>query len=293
LVVIEAFITKTPYYAQNIRQYCVETDQAVYHSDCLILANGSKATEKLGSNDSGYMYAKAFGHKIRPIAPSLVGICCKESYLNTLSGIRIVSRVSLFINSESNVEIANAYGELQMTKYGISGIPAFQISRYIAECKPITNAYIIIDYMPDYKKPQLLDLLRKRLGNQQHKNIAHFLIGLFPEALSQVLIQITYLRPNDLVSTITEEQLYQLVHNIKHFRLTVSGTKGFDQAQVCRGGVDTREMNPYTLESKLSTGLYIVGELLDVDGDCGGYNLQWAWTSGAIAGKHAALAVIR
>lgn len=177
-------------------------------------------------------------------------------------------------------------GELQLTDYGLSGIPTFQISRYAVEALDRKQkVHAVIDFLPVLKENELKALL---LGQTQTggKSIEAALKGCLNEKLAMVLLKEAHIRPGS--RKLADQELYRLVKLLKSFKVPISGSKSFDQGQVCQGGVDTSQVNSSTMESKQVSGLFFAGEILDVDGACGGYNLQWAWTSGYLAGTHAA-----
>lgn len=247
----------------------IQTKSWCYEGDAVILANGSKASSISGSDGSGYKLAESQGHHIRPLFPALTALKCKEKGFASWSGVRTEGSVSLY---EENNLLKSERGELQLTEYGISGIPIFQISRYAAETlEKGHNVHLTIDFLPDFTEEEVTHLLAERQRQCPYKTQKEILTGLFPEKLIKVLLK-----------------QKNLVGAIKHFPLIVTGTLPFSHAQVCAGGIDTKEVNDQTMESRLCSGLYFAGELLDIDGACGGYNLQWAWSSGAAAGTYAA-----
>lgn len=240
-----------------------------YEGDALILANGSRASAISGSDGSGYELAKKLGHHIVPVWPALTALKCKGHFFKTWSGVRTEGKITLFSEGKP---VVTEQGELQLTDYGVSGIPVFQISRYaVRNIKEDRHAEITIDFMPELSADEFRELLLKRKKACPYKNDRELLIGLFPEKLIRV-----FAGQKDLVRA------------VKSLTLTVTDSLSFAQAQVCSGGVDTREIHSRTMESRKCRNLYITGELLDIDGTCGGYNLQWAWSSGAAAGVHAA-----
>lgn len=240
-----------------------------YEADALILANGSKASSIAGSDGSGYLLAENLGHKIIPVYPALTALKCKGNTFKTWAGVRTEGKISLLIDGKV---CKKEQGELQLTDYGISGIPVFQLSRFaIRAVKDGKKAELKVDFFPEGSKEELKELLDLRKKKCPYKKEKELLIGLFPEKLIKVLTM-----QKDLLTA------------IKGFPLEVTDGLTFAQAQICSGGVDTAQINEKTMESKLCEGLYLTGELLDVDGTCGGYNLQWAWSSGAVAGRHAA-----
>lgn len=252
----------------------VLTDTWHYEADTVILACGSSASDIEGADGSGYEIAKALGHRIIPPLPALVPLKGKGNYFTKWAGVRVEGKVSLMAQGQI---FQCEEGEIQLTDYGISGIPVFQISSYAVRLQkegvPVTA---ILDFMPDFDRETLEKFLKKRQEQCPYKSIKELLIGLFPEKLISVL---TEGAPN----------LQVLVKRIKEFPVKIAGAKSLGQAQVCSGGVSMEEVNPRTMESLVIPGLYLAGEILDADGICGGYNLQWAWSSGALAGHAAAL----
>ena len=247
----------------------VHTDGWTYTCDAVILANGSKASSVAGSSESGYEMAEDLGHHLIEPLPALTALKCRGNSFSSWSGVRTEGKVTLYINGTPET---SQQGELQLTDYGVSGIPVFQISRYaIRAVHENTKAELSINFFPELSKKELQEYLSKRQKDCPYKSGKELLTGLFPEKLIRVLSA-----QKDLISAITD------------FRLSVKGGLSFEQAQVCSGGVDTSEVDSHTMESRLHKGLYFAGELLDIDGTCGGYNLQWAWSSGATAGIHAA-----
>lgn len=263
----------------------VVTDKGDLTADKVILATGSKAAPVLGSDGSGYGLAKTLGHHLIPVLPSLVQLRCKETFYKKISGVRVNGRVSLYVNEEC---MSSDEGELQLTAYGISGIPVFQISRYAAiglfEKKRVTA---ILNFMPDFSEEQFYNFIKKRMQSRPQKTAEEFLIGLFQKKLSAFFLTQAGIRPIEQVADWNEKIILRLVKAIQCCHTDIQETNSFEQAQVCRGGIDTKEVSN-ALESMYIPGVYFAGEILDVDGLCGGYNLQWAWSSGYVAGKEAA-----
>lgn len=257
-----------------------------YQADAVVLATGSKAAPKLGSDGSGYTIAKKLGHKMVPIVPALVQLKCKEGFYKALAGVRVYGKVTLLVNEKA---VASDKGELQLTAYGISGIPVFQVSRYgaraIYEKKKVRA---VLDFMPDLSESEVLDYVRQRILDRPEKKMEDFWTGVFHKKLSQVMLKVANVRADQRANQLTDTQIQRLVRTVKSFSTEITETNAFDQAQICAGGIDTREICPQTMESRLVPGVFLAGELVDVDGICGGYNLQWAWSSGYLAGKGAA-----
>lgn len=264
----------------------VTTDKKTITVDSVILACGSKAAPVTGSDGSGYQLAKLLGHRIVPVLPALVQLRCAEKFYKSISGVRVQGTVEIYAD---DISLASDTGEIQLTNYGISGIPVFQVSRYAAKAiyqKQSVTA--VLNFMPDMNKDEFLSFLQERITLCPHKTLDEFFTGIFPKKLCELWIRLSRLPKEMRVPDLSGEQLEKLVLLIQHLRTHITETNAFEQAQICCGGVDTTEINPDTLESNYVPGIYFAGELLDVDGICGGYNLQWAWSSGFVAGKEAA-----
>lgn len=252
-----------------------------YEGKNLVLAAGGCAQEKLGSNGSGYRLARGFHHRVTDTFPALVALEGKGSYFQWTAGVRNTCRVTVYANGE---KIAAEKGEVQFTKYGISGIPVFQVSRYAINAlrrkKKIT---VMLDLMPDMPTlKETAEEFRKYCG---YKNTEEFFQGFLNKKLVYGILKRLGIRPEIPIRKLPAKDFRNILQMMRRFEIEISGYKGYDMAQITAGGVSTREVVPETLESKKLRGLYFTGELLDVDGTCGGYNLQWAFTSGYIAGR--------
>ena len=263
----------------------IQTTKGQYRADSVILAAGSMAAPKTGSDGSGYQLAKSLGHRIIKPLPALVQLRCKESWYSQAAGVRSEACVSLYIDGK---QAAKDKGELQFTDYGISGIPVFQVSRFAAKGLDAGAKVIAeIDLFPAMDRVQLERLLFERKQKFSYRPAKEFLHGVIHEKLGHVLLKEAGIVKMNKSKEIPAENIKRLVNVMKGLQTVVTETNSFLQCQVCSGGIDTREVNPHTMESKRIPGLYLAGEILDVDGICGGYNLQWAWASGRSAGIHA------
>lgn len=264
--------------------FCVKTDQAAFCGKQVILATGGKSNEKLGADGSGYALAKQMGHRIIKPVPALIGLHCEGDWFASMAGVRMQASVGICIEDKTHIA-AQETGELQLTAYGISGIPVFQVSRVaaraLAEHKKV---YVLIDYMPAFTQDALLTELQARFM-REGQTAQEVLIGLLPMKCIPVFLGISGIKANKLATKVNPQQVQQLLGNLKKKWLVITDTNGFAQAQVTAGGVDLEEVEGATMESKLVEGLYFIGEILDVDGICGGYNLQWCWTTAFIAGE--------
>ena len=267
--------------------FTVLTDQGPVRADRVILCAGSKAAPTTGSDGSGYDLAKKLGHRILPVLPALTALKCEEKFFKSIAGVRANGSVSIWSDGEC---IAKDTGEIQLTDYGISGIPVFQVSRYASKLlyeKKETEA--VLDFMPDFTKAQTNAFLRARAQTRPDKSAEMFLIGLFHKKLCDLWIRLSKIPRQRKAGELTGDEIACLTDLIKDFRVRIRETNSYDKAQVCCGGIDTREVDPETLESVYVPGLYFAGEILDVDGMCGGYNLTFAWASGYAAGRSAAV----
>ena len=262
------------------------TDGETIKADRVILCTGSKAAPATGSDGSGYDMAKRLGHRIVPVLPALVQLRCAEDFYKSISGVRVNAKVSLYADGQWEAEDT---GEVQLASYGISGIPVFQVSRYASralyEKKTVTA---VLDFMPDFKEEYFRAFLENRIQTRPEKTLEQFFVGLFHKKLADLWIRLSKIPRTRNVVSLREEEICRLIRLIKHFEVKVTATNSFEQAQVCCGGVDTAEVDPETLESRIVPGVYFAGELLDVDGMCGGYNISWALSSGFTAGRSAA-----
>lgn len=248
-------------------------------ANCLIIATGGMSSPKTGSDGSGFSLIKSLGHKVIKPVPALVGLKCREGFYKALGGVRTTAKISLFVDDKL---MASESGEIQLTEYGISGIPVFQISRFATRSFGKTDKiYAVIDFLPEIEHEDLMEFLNRSISNNLRTPEEH-LSCILNKKLAGVILKETniseYLNLNDIS---------EIVNKIKKFKTDIIGSNSFENAQVTAGGVDLKEINPITMESKLVKNLYFAGEVMDVDGICGGYNLQWAWSTGYIAGKNA------
>ena len=251
----------------------------------VILSCGSFAGEKNRNEFSGYDYAKELGHHLIPIVPALVQLRCSGQDFKSISGVRCDANIKLYINNAFSKE---EFGELQLTDYGLSGIPIFQLSRFasygIYEKKSV---YALIDFLPEYDADSLLAYGEEKWNNlSKNCTLEEYFQGFLNKKLNYFFIKKAGYKAETLISNLSFSNIKNILLSMKNWKVTISTTNPYENAQVCAGGVNLEEVTEH-LESKFVSGLFFTGELLDVDGRCGGYNLQWAWTSGYLAGKYA------
>ena len=253
--------------------------------DGVILSSGSKAFVSGDADGDGYLLARSLGHRILPPLPALCALFCNErSFFEAAQGVRTDAEISLFSGEK---RIASESGELQLTKNGLSGIPVFQISRHASPFLSRGRSIkAVVDFLPNME--DAFSYLIQRRKYFCPETAAEFGNGLLAGKLWRALLRRAGIGLDVSPQGLTEGSLFLLAKLLKESSFIVERTSGFENAQVCRGGVDTAQVEASTMESKLVKGLYITGELLDVDGICGGFNLQWAWTSGYLAGRSCA-----
>ena len=265
-------------------KFSIQTQNGNYSADKVILATGGKAAPKTGSDGSGFKLAKDLGHQVVECVPALVQLKCSADYMKALAGVRCDASVTLEIEKE---EEATQRGEVQFTEYGLSGIVVFQLSRMAAyACREKRKVKAVLDLLPDYDKEAIEDLKAGRKLLFSGRTAEEFFTGILHKKLMLQIVKLSGIKPNQQAEELTDDRIDAFFRMCKAWEFTVTGTNSFEQAQVCAGGVSMEEVDD-KLESKKVKGLYFAGEILDVDGICGGYNLQWAWTSGYIAGESA------
>lgn len=251
-------------------------------ADRVIAACGGLAGTSLGGSMAGYQLLKPLGHRCTKLRPALVQLKSSYPRCASLKGIRAVCHLRLTKDQET---VAETQGEVQFTAYGLSGPAIFEISR--DACAEPGDWACHLDLLPGITPPALVDLLTRRKEQCPGLPAEHLLNGTVHNRLGRILVQEAQIPLTASLSQLTALDLTAVAAAVKDFALTLTGPMGMDCAQVTAGGLRTGEFDPVTMESRRCPGLYACGELLDIDGDCGGYNLQWAWSSGYAAGTAA------
>lgn len=268
---------------KNKGAFSIIGNEANYVADKVILATGGKASPQLGTDGKGYELAKSFGHKIIEPFPALVQLKLSGKYFKRITGIRFDGIIRGFTDKKI---IREDEGEILFTEYGISGPPILQISRLvIEELNKGSKVYVSVDMFPETSNVALYDLLSSRFNKIGYKSIEDGLIGFINKKLIPVvLMEAGFNNLQKECGKLNKKEIFKIINILKEWKFEVTGHNTWQQAQSTAGGVDMAEINPNTLESSKVKGLYLSGEILDVDGDCGGFNLQWAWSSGYTAG---------
>jgi predicted Rossmann fold flavoprotein len=257
-----------------------------FSCDKIILATGGMAMPVSGSDGNGYSLAKKLGHTITDIFPGLVQLKLEGNIFKQVNGVKFVGTAGIYHKGKL---IAKDRGDILFTDYGISGPPILQISRRANELLNKNETVEIKVSIIDTKSAEELKVyLIKRFNNMPIKTIEEALIGLINKRLILPVLKELNIDKKNTAGNIDEKDIIKIANLLTSWSFKITGNKGWGQAQVTAGGVNTNEVNSKTMESKIVEGLYLVGEILDVDGDCGGFNLQWAWSSGYVAGINAA-----
>jgi len=259
-------------------------DKRKIEANRVILSTGGQSYPELGSNGSGFQLAKDFGHSITKLSPAIVQLKTEKYQVKGLQGIKADTSVTAY---GDNKKICTYNGELLFTDYGISGNVVFNISFVMPLYK---NVEFEIDFMKKFDYNELYELLRKRKKIMAHLTMENYFNGMINKKLGQFLSKMSGIEKlSKPVKNLNDNEIRKLCTSLKKYRINILETTGFKNAQVTAGGISLDEVNTDTLESKIIKGLYFSGEVLDVYGECGGFNLQWAWASGYIAGKNAGI----
>lgn len=267
--------------------FCVKDAAGnVFTADHVILATGGLSYPATGSSGDGYAFAKAFGHTVEKQYPALVAMNTQEHYIPKLQGLSL-KNVRAVIADGKKV-LYDDFGEMMFTHYGVSGPLMLRASSIICgqlQKKPLP---LRIDLKPALNREQLDRRILRDFEENSNKRFKNALNRLLPSKLIPVVTDLSGISPEKKVNEITRTERAELLYIIKNFPVTITGLRGFDEAVITRGGINVKEVNPSTMESKIVPGLYFAGELLDVDALTGGYNLQIAWSTGYLAGMSAA-----
>lgn len=254
------------------------------YADTVILACGGAAMPSSGSDGSGYALAKKLGHRIIPATPALTYIKCAD-FPASLHGVRVHGRVTVTMEDGHNY---SETGELQLTRAGVSGIPAFQVSRYVSRAlQQDKTVKVVLDLSVDPDGRSLSDLLQSLRSAGASVTVTNAVRGIYPEKLAVYLLEKMKVNASTRLDALTQDELDQMESVAAAIGFCAVGTGSFEEAQVTSGGVSLSEIDPETMQSNRVRGLYFAGEILDVDGACGGYNLHWAWSSAHTAGTSA------
>lgn len=263
----------------------VKTSGGTYKADSVIMCNGGSSYPQTGSDGSGYRMAEKAGHAVISPTPSLVPLCTEEKWCADIMGLSLKNVEVTAFNSK-NKKLYTGFGEMLFTHFGVSGPLILSLSAHIK--KEVANGVTIkIDLKPALSHEQLDSRVLRDFEGQKNKHIINALDALLPKKLIPVIIEISGIEPHKAVCEITREERKRLLDILKGLKLNITGFRPIREAIITSGGIKTSEINSSTMESKLVSGLYFAGEIIDVDGYTGGYNLQVAWSTGYLAGMNA------
>lgn len=261
---------------------------AEYSADKVIMVTGGMSSPSLGSNGSGYELAKNLGHKVVKPFPALVQLKLESPFLKAIKGIKFDGEALILVDGEA---LRKEEGEILFTEYGISGPPILQLSRKAIEALEYKREpQLKIDMFPGHTHDELVDLISLRLSYQYDRPLDFSFIGLINKRIIPVILKEAGIHQLDkMCSEVSNKEIKNIVKILKGWEFSITGSQSWANSQVTAGGIDVSSICPESLESKLVKGLFFAGEILDVDGDCGGYNLQWAWSSGYVVGNEATI----
>ena len=265
---------------KNDAGFLVESGEEAFSCDKLIIACGGLAGTKLGGSMSGYKLLMKFGHHCTKLRPTLVQIRSDWTGCASLKGVRANCRAEIFRDDQLHTA---SMGEMQFTEHGLSGPVIFEISRDV--CHEKGSWECRLNLLPDMQASVLLKMLQQK--RRTALPAEELLTGILHNRLGRVIVKEVGISLHAPIRQLEDWELEKVCHLVSDLRIPLTEPMGMDSAQVTAGGIVTAEFDPNTMESKLVPGLYACGEVLDVDGDCGGYNLQWAWSSGRCAGTAA------
>jgi len=252
-----------------------------HQAQAVILTCGGAAAPQLGGGEGGYQLAGQLGHNITPIRPALASLELEGNWFHKLQGIRLDMDLTVLEGSKKMLQLID---EGLFTKYGLSGPLALKSSRLLGEGRK----QCFLNFIPGQAGPEMICFLAKRARSVSSRPVQELFNGLLPQKIGQMLVRESKIDPEKDLDRLAESEIKKLAANLTAWPVKIKAIRPFKEAQVTVGGVDLHEVIPGTLGSKKIPGLYFAGEILDVDGDTGGYNLQWAWSSGYVAGKSAA-----
>ena len=263
--------------------FTLETSQGSKSCSQLLLASGSPAAPQLGGSNSGYAFATKMGHSLIPRHPSLVQLCSGENWVKSCAGVKIAGIAQLYANGEY---ITEKKGDLLFTNYGISGLAILDLSREVStRLAGYDYCELNLDLIPELSKEKLTNLLLNRIKRESTKPLILWLQGVINKKVIPIILEQSKCKVKE-EGDLNRKEINKIVHSIKNLKLSINDTKGFKGAEVATGGINTTEVNPKTMESKLVPNLFFAGEILDIDGDRGGFNFHFAWVTGMRVGTN-------
>lgn len=273
---------------EQLRGIVLERGGKKIPADAVILATGGLSYPTTGSDGDGFRFAKEAGHTVTELSPALVPFETAEDIetVKSLQGLALKNIEAVVLDGKK--EVYREFGEMLFTHFGVSGPVLLSASSYAAKRLKKKSLTLMLDLKPALSEEQLDARILRDFEEAKNKQFKNALGHLFPSKLIPVMIERSHISPEKKVNEITREERKGLIHAIKQFTLTLTGLRGYNEAIITQGGVQVKEVNPSTMESKKVPGLYFAGEVLDLDAVTGGFNLQIAWSTGMLAGASAA-----
>ena len=263
------------------KEFVVTCDTMEYHAKKVVLATGSKAYPKTGSDGMGYSFLERLGHTIIEPLPALTQLVSSFPYTKEWDGVRTDVDIDVF---EDGQFMKRESGEIQLTSYGVSGVCIFNVSNFITRRLKEHEIVLKINFVP-FIETLITPWMDQYSKTHNQKNLTQLLEGFLNNKLVPIILKSCKLDEDFTYQELSKESKFSLCKALRSFTIPITGVKAFDSCQICNGGVPLSEINPETMESKKVKGLYITGELLDMNGICGGYNLTTCWISGILAGE--------
>jgi predicted Rossmann fold flavoprotein len=257
------------------------SDGSAINSDKLIVTTGGRAAHQFGSSGDGHFWIKNLGHSIVDVYAALVPMETKDTWVKDVQGLKVEAQASFVVDGEV---VSKRSGDLIFTHFGLSGPAIMSQARFVAPYVGSKDVQVKLDFMTEQSERDLDEMIAKIFNISGSKVVKNALVGLVPAKLIPIILHKAKIDENKNAATVSKTQRNDIVRNLKSLTLNISKLRPLKEAQVTRGGISTEEINSQTLESRKVKGLYFAGEMMDVDGDSGGFNLQWAWSSGYVAG---------
>jgi len=272
--------------SKDANGFTVTSTAHKHRYDKVLIATGSEAAPQLGATGDGYVFARSFGHEVIPTYPSLVQLHLSSKHPSKMAGVKTVAEVTLYIDGKRNTK---ATGDILFASYGISGLAILDISQRASNALlHKQRVSLSLNLLPQFDTQTLANTLDTLFASVPTQTVQNALCGLLPAKIVTYLLEDAQIPLSTRVSTLNPKEVKKLAHLIGEWKFEVNDTHGFKHAEVSGGGVSTAQVNNKTMESKLVEGLYFAGEVLDIVGKRGGYNFNFAWASGMIAGKEMA-----
>lgn len=274
---------KSAKYNKTRKLFEVDSSAGKYSAPKLVIACGGKSYPKFGSTGDGYTLAKSFEHTVTPTFPAYVALVVDSPLCKELQGTKVEVVAKVIVDGK---QVAENSGTMMFAHFGLSAPAILELSRLISEQINVNHKKVSlkVNFLPNIKRDKLEEFIISRWSKCPHKSLGFSFVGLLPQKLFPAMLEANSIDTEIKCSQVDKKTRSKIVELLSGYEFEVGGVRGFDESHFTAGGVNVKEVNPNTMESTMQSNLYFTGEVLDIDGDCGGYNLQWAWSSGYVAG---------